>query len=125
MKCSYCKKAAELVTGKEIYPSRLDLHDTKYWRCRPCQAYVGTHKNSKAHAPLGRMANGELRKAKQEVHRYFDPLWKQGNMSRGDAYAWLAKQLDIRRRECHIGHFDLDRCKQVVDILTDPFPGAF
>ena len=50
------------------------------------------------------------------AHSAFDPLWKLGRMERRAAYAWLAEQLGIRFQACHIGKFDVDRCKQVIEI---------
>lgn len=58
VKCGLCHQAAELVTGKEIYTHVPRLHDRKYWLCRDCNAYVGTHENSHYHKPLGSLANG-------------------------------------------------------------------
>lgn len=73
--CSYCNKPAELVTGKEIYPHRPDLYPKKFWRCRPCTAYVGCHKPNAGYGdgtrPLGRLANAELRAAKSAAHAAF------------------------------------------------------
>lgn len=96
------------------------------WLCRPCQAYVGVHKNSKDYAPLGRIANSELRDWKKRAHAAFDPLW-QNRMSdlkcsksaaRKVIYKWLTKALDIQRSDCHIGMFDVDMCKQTVEVCT-------
>ena len=42
--CDYCQKPAELVTGATIYPHRNDLAHLRFWRCVPCEAYVGCHK---------------------------------------------------------------------------------
>lgn len=115
--CPYCDKPANLVTGAAIYPHRKDLHKQYFWFCQPCNAYVGTHKNSKAFAPLGRLANAELRAAKIEAHNAFDPLWKSREMSRRDAYQWLAKRLCMSVKKCHIGMFDVDMCNKVVEVM--------
>lgn len=76
MACPYCGQQASLVSGKEIYPYRPDLHDRMFWLCRPCDAYVGTHKNSKRHVPLGLLANADLRWARMRAHAVFDGYWK-------------------------------------------------
>lgn len=118
--CNYCDDQAELVTGKEIYPHIPSLNDKRFWRCFPCGAYVGTHSNSKDHAPLGKLANKELRQARLKAHAKFDPMWKtwkgKYKYSRTDAYSWLAKRLGISRNECHIAMFDAEMCKRVVEI---------
>lgn len=122
--CPYCDQTAELVAGDVIYPHRPDLSSRCFWRCEPCGAWVGTHKDSKRHAPLGRLANVELRKAKQQAHAVFDPLWK-GKMRRDKCsktearqagYRWLADQLEIEGSACHIGMFDVETCRRVVAI---------
>lgn len=113
--CPYCDAPAALATGAEVYPHRTDLSHKFFWQCAPCGAYVGTHKDSHDHAPLGRLANAELRQWKTRAHAAFDPLWRPGRMRRKDAYAWLAKVLEIEVRDCHIGMFDIVQCKRVVE----------
>lgn len=110
--CAYCNNPAEFVGGDVIYPHRPDLADKKFWRCEPCQAYVGCHKGTEL--PLGRLANAELRKAKMNAHAAFDPLWKEDGMDRSAAYTWLQEAMGLPEDECHIGMFDLDRCQEVV-----------
>jgi hypothetical protein len=118
VKCPYCNSEANLVTGYEIYPHRPDLADLKAWACRPCDAWVGTHKNSPEHKPLGRLANAELRKAKMAAHAVFDPLWKSGRMSRKEAYSMLSEKMSIPKDQAHIGMFDVDQCRAVVNIFS-------
>jgi hypothetical protein len=118
MKCPYCGNDAELTTGYKVYPHRLDLADLKIWACMPCDAWVGTHKNSPTHAPLGRLANAELRAAKRAAHAAFDPLWKGGQMSRSKAYALLAQKMGIDPKDAHIGMFDVEQCKTVILFCT-------
>ena len=119
MKCPYCGNDAELTTGYKVYPHRLDLADLKVWACFPCDAWVGTHKNSPTHAPLGRLANAELRKAKMAAHAAFDPWWKSGRMTRREAYQKLADLMSLDPKDTHIGMFDVDQCKTVV-LLSRP-----
>jgi hypothetical protein len=115
------------VTGADIYPYRSDLDDKQFWRCRPCKAWVGCHGNSSN--PMGRLANSELRGWKVRAHAAFDPLWmrkrKREQISkkaaRNAGYAWLAKELGIPRDQCHIGLFDVDACKRVIE-LCQPKP---
>lgn len=120
--CPYCHNSAHLVTGQIIYPHRPDLWKYKFWLCAPCEAYVGCHKQGDGTRPLGRLANRELRDAKQAAHLAFDPLWRnkgKAALSRKEAYAWLAEQLDIDPKDCHIGKFDVARCKAVIAICQN------
>jgi len=87
------------------------------WICAnypECDSYVGCHRNSRR--PLGRLANKELRKWKLSAHAAFDPLWKRGLMGRNEAYRWLAAQLKIKVHKCHVGMFDVETCKRVVEL---------
>jgi hypothetical protein len=119
--CHYCNQPAELVTGKEIYPHLPNLHNSKFWRCQPCGAYVGCHRANKGYGdgtvPLGILANAYLRRAKIDVHNLLDPMWKSGAMKRMEAYAWLAKEMNISLKECHIGMFSLAQCQQAIQLL--------
>lgn len=123
--CAYCGSDAQLVTGKEIYPHRNDLYELKFWHCAPCSAFVGCHKNSPTNQPLGRLANAELREARQLAHKAFDSLWKLGEagrreylMKRSEAYMWLSRGLKIGKEVTHIGMFDLEQCSKTVELAT-------
>lgn len=117
IQCPYCGRSAVLVTGKVIYPHRPELQKRKYWLCRNCWAYVGTHKNSPTHKPMGRLANAQLRSAKRRAHMVFDPIWRDGDLSRQEAYAWLARQMNMPLSQCHIGHFNVQQCNQAMEIM--------
>lgn len=121
-----CGEVSELVTGKEIYPHRADLHSKAFYRCPgECDAYVGCHPGTRR--PLGRLADPELRHWKSQAHRAFDPIWKRRfeersaldpdykkGMARGGRYKKLAELLGIPKEECHIGMFTVELCKQTV-----------
>lgn len=123
--CPYCDGRAELIDSEEVYGPGRDFG--KLWSCRRCDAYVGTHRDSATHAPLGRLADAELRYWKQRAHAAFDPLWKakqrrdrcSKSRARKAAYEWLAKRLGVGRRRCHIGWMDVDDCKHVVAICRE------
>lgn len=118
--CPYCRAESDLVYGDVIYPHRPDLHHKPFYLCPPCGAYVGCHPGTET--PLGRLADDELRKAKQRAHAAFDPLWKAKGrckkMTRRAAYEWLAGQLEIDASDCHIGMMDVETCERVVAICT-------
>ena len=116
--CPTCGRAAVLVTGDKIYgggrwPSKY------FWRCPngPCDTYVGTHANSKDHAPFGTMANKALRAERHRVHLLLDPLWQGGKMKRWDAYCLLTRHLEINPADTHVGYFDLETCRKAIDFL--------
>jgi len=117
--CPYCNQPAALVAGVAIYPYRPDLAHLSFWQCAPCGARVGCHKGTTQ--PLGRLANAELRLAKQQAHAAFDPLWRTPAFgeTRNSAYNWLADRLGIPRADCHIGMFDVEQCRRVVEVCAE------
>ncbi len=110
--CPYCKHPTVFVDSIEVY--RKKSYGMIYL-CRPCQAWVGIHKDSKA-AALGRLANAELREWKKKAHDAFDPIYKSNQMSRAQAYEWLSQKLNIPRHYTHIGFFGVETCKRVVSL---------
>jgi hypothetical protein len=112
-KCPYCGKEVVLRNSDIIYGKSYG----NVWMCSnwpKCDAYVGCHNGTKK--PLGRLANKELRYWKKKAHYAFDSIWKSGRMDRSTAYSWLANKLNIPGNKCHIGMFDIDRCKSVCEL---------
>lgn len=112
--CPYCNQQAKLVDSSVIYNGR---SFGMIWLCKPCDAYVGTHRNSKEHVPLGRLANKELRMWKMKAHAVFDPLWRSGKMTRDAAYSMLRNVMGMTESQAHIGKFDVEDCKRLVEVL--------
>jgi len=110
VKCDYCNHDAVFVDSAEVYNGR---SYGMIYLCRRCMAYVGVHK--KNNKPLGRLANAELRKMKIHAHAAFDHIWRDGHESRRGAYKWLAEQLGIEGKDCHIGMFDVGMCHKVIE----------
>lgn len=120
--CPYCGKPTEFVDSSVIYGRSYGM----IYLCRDCRAYVGVHKGTDQ--ALGRLANAELREAKKEAHFYFDQIaktnlinkiWKKhipNTSNRSKAYLWLSSQLGIPHEVCHIGMFDVDNCKRVIEL---------
>lgn len=113
LRCPYCG-------GKPIYTDSSIIYGRSYgmiYLCKPCDAYVGVHKGTDV--PLGRLANKELRLWKKKAHAAFDPLWKFKKITRSRAYETLSKELNISKKDAHIGMFDVDQCKRVVEIFSE------
>lgn len=119
--CPYCSaEAVHHETSDHIYGRNYG----PVWMCAPCGAWVGCHGVSKR--PLGRLANAALRKAKQQAHAAFDPLWqakmrRQGcgkHEARSKGYAWLSQQMGLPPADTHIAMFDEAQCAQVVAICA-------
>lgn len=111
MKCPYCGKEAEWVDNSVIYGRRYGK-SYMMWICRPCDARVGCHQNTKK--PLGTLANKELREARMKAHAVVDPLWKSHRFSRGHVYQML---FDAFGAPVHIGESDLQRCAEIIETV--------
>jgi len=123
--CPYCGASARfLADSSSLYHGR-DYGPV--WACAPCGAWVGVHRGTQK--PLGRLADKGLRTMKQKAHAAFDPLWQAKIMrdrcsrkaARGAGYAWLAERLGIPVEECHIGLFNEELCRRVIEICSSSF----
>lgn len=111
--CPYCGRRTSLADSAEVY------HGRSYgmmYICHPCGAYVGCHRGTTK--ALGRVANAELRQLKNQAHEAFDRLWKDTTMNRHQAYRWLQETMGIDAEYCHIGMFDEDQCRQVIELAN-------
>lgn len=136
--CPYCGKFSVRSTGAELYAHRPELADKQFYRCVPCEAWVGVH--AMTGAPLGTLANSKLRKARSAAHAVFDPVWnfpaqhawlvgckgtskKKKSLGyyivkyRTQAYEQLAKLMDLPVEMCHIAMFNEDQCQQAIVLI--------
>lgn len=109
--CPECGKPARLEDSKIVYGQ--SYGNIWYCDCVKGDVYVGCHNGTDK--PFGTMANARLRYYRQRAHRAFDPLWsnKTADMSRTEAYYWLASRINVPLEECHIALFDEETCKVV------------
>jgi len=116
--CPHCGAAVKIVCNSEIYNGQQYGEWPWAYKCDGslCDAYVGMHPFT--NIPLGTLATRPIREARKRAKAAFNPLWKSGDMSRNEAYAWLAEQLGIANTdECHIGWFDVSMCIRVVKVV--------
>lgn len=117
--CDHCGRPAELHLGPAVYPGRKDLADRRFWVCWPCEAWVGCVTGTDK--PYGPLAKEELRDARIAAHKAFDPLWKDGPMSRAAADAWLSQALGRGAARMRIGLMDLDDCRRIPQLVWEHF----
>lgn len=110
--CSKCNKEAPWVENKQRYGRNFGKSYMCYF-CRPCGTYVGCHNNTRK--PLGTMADEYTMKLRRNAHALFDKLWKDGEMSRGQAYKILSEHFG---REMHIGESNSEVCKEIINYLS-------
>ncbi|MGH6769514.1 MAG: zinc-finger-containing protein [Xanthobacteraceae bacterium] len=109
MNCSYCGRETEWVPNKEVY-GRNYGKSYMIWLCRPCDAYVGCHNNTRQ--PKGSFANKELRRARRRAHAVIDPLWLSGKYKRKTVYIRLQEAFG----HCvHIGESDAAKCEEIIE----------
>lgn len=117
-----CSTKTVLVAGAVIYPGRMDLASKPMWLCPSCAAYVGCHPGTTD--ALGTPAGPALRRMRNLTHRVFDSLWRSGEMSRGQAYAWLRRTLELTAEQTHVGLFDEALCRRAINAVADRDPYA-
>jgi hypothetical protein len=119
-KCPYCGGQSHLQPEAFIYKGSYE--GKNYWVCEnypSCHSYVGTHGHGQwMNYPLGRLANGELRKLKTQAHSLFDPFWKTGTYTRGHMYRWFQDNMQLPEALAHIGELDEAQCHDLIHKLN-------
>lgn len=122
--CVECGRLAELSTGAVAYPHLPAYADRPVYLCA-CGARVGCHPGTTL--ALGRPAGPVTARARERAHRELDLLWKHKaeqtggrGAARKAAYKWLARELGIGRRQCHIGWMTAEEADRVT-ALCKPY----
>jgi hypothetical protein len=118
--CRFCGGNVEIVKNSEIYNGREYGEWPWAYLCRGCGAYVGMHPFTGI--PLGTLADRNTRDMRKMAKDDFNPLWQGGEMTRSEAYSWLADRLGIAVAACHFGWFDADTCERVIEIIEEAKP---
>ncbi len=112
---------ARLTSGAEIWPHRRDLEARPMWKCDACSLYVGTHwKTSRPTAPLGDIPTPEIARARSEIHKLLDPLWKHRPdvFPRRRLYAEIAARMELTAY--HTAELrDLETARKAYRIILD------
>lgn len=96
----------------------------KFYGCSGWPDCTGTHGAHPDGRPLGKPATAETKQARIRAHAAFDRLWKDGGMSRREAYSWMRRAMGVPGRECHISMFDLSQCEALVRLVEGEEPTA-
>ena len=110
--CPMC--GAKLILKESMYGK---FFGCEKWGYTGCSGSVGCHPNSTI--PLGYPATPKVKKLRIDAHTAFDRLWRgpDKKMARSVAYVWLREKLGMSESEAHIGMFDGDQCKKLIDLI--------
>lgn len=92
------------------------------WIKTRCPGAHGAHEDGK---PLGIPAPKAVKQARMKAHASFDRLWKERppRMSRGGAYVWMQRAMNMTPDEAHIGRFDVEQCERLCRHVEAFFAG--
>lgn len=108
--CRYCGGDVELVDDEFVYG---ESYGSKLFVCLNCHARVGTHDHNLA--PLGVLADAELRRWRGVAHAAFDPLHERTSRGRNQTYDEVfGEGLGFPEHKRHIAMLDLEEVKRVV-----------
>ncbi|WP_336769870.1 zinc-finger-containing protein [Bacillus bombysepticus] len=115
--CPHCNGKVVYTSNKEIYGK--EYGNGRCYLCRGCKAYTGVHTGTDI--ALGILATKEMTTLRKKCHKLFDPVWKVKKvLYRNVAYKRLAYALNIKRQDCHFGHFDTEMLHKAIRILSNP-----
>lgn len=113
IRCPYCGRTAVLRKASAVYKNHAIEEYLYVCSNYPaCDSYVGVHKGTMI--PKGSLANSGLRHRRIVAHRYFDSIWKNGIMTKKNAYCWLQDIFSLSSEQAHIGQFSDYMCEQVI-----------
>lgn len=107
--CPYCQVKANYVDSAIVYGGNSYGMIYLCSNYPKCDARVGTKGEGR---PIGTLARKKLRDLRRDCHAKFDPLWKDGHLSRSEAYEFLRRLMRLLDpQDAHIGQFDEARCR--------------
>lgn len=89
----------------------------KFYGCSTfpvCRCIRPSHPNGQV---FGIPGDAETKKARIAAHAIFDPIWQSGNMTRRQAYQWLADKLGVK--EIHMSELSASECKRVIQVIEE------
>jgi ssDNA-binding Zn-finger/Zn-ribbon topoisomerase 1 len=116
--CPYCNVEADYVDSEIVYGGNSFGMIYLCSNYPKCDARSGTRGEGR---PIGTLARKELRDLRKECHAKLDPLWKEGKMTRSEAYTFLRKLMRLLDpKAAHIGRFDEARCRDFLVRIDCP-----
>jgi len=114
LKCPDCKQT--------FMQLRKSMHGL-FYGCPSYPACKGTHGANADGAPKGIPGDFATRQARIAVHLVFDRIWNQpgSNLTRIQAYTWMAWEMRLGIMEAHIARFDIEMCEKLVSLVKKHF----
>lgn len=114
LKCPDC--------AKTFMQLRKSMHGL-FYGCPSYPACKGTHGANADGAPKGIPGDLATRQARTAVHLVFDRIWNQpgSNLSRIQAYTWMAETMGILPTEAHIARFSIEMCGKLAILVREHF----
>ena len=113
MYCPSCGILAKFVSDKAFYGR--DFGGRYVYYCPKCNSRVGAYEGTPI--PMGTMADQETLRLRKKCHEVFDRKWQNGQMTRDEAYVWLADVMKLQPYEAHIGKFGKRQCSKLLMLL--------
>jgi ssDNA-binding Zn-finger/Zn-ribbon topoisomerase 1 len=110
--CPNCGSAMVLrTTTKYRYPNG---SPRLFYGCPSFPACDGVHGAHPDGRPAGIPGDASTKAARIRAHAAFDTLWKNGGLSRREAYAVIGEYMGLGRKECHIAMLDSSQCERLI-----------
>lgn len=95
-----------------------------FYGCSRYPACPGTLPANDDGSPRGDPRTKELQGWRVKAHAAFDAIWKESDVHRNIAYAWLSRVMVLPREEAHIHLFDVVQCQRVIALVEEKGPGT-
>ena len=114
IRCPYCGGTAVLRDASYVYGGESGHKHLYVCQHYPeCNAYVGVHEGTLI--PLGTLADRELRNKRIRAHQTFDRIWKNGILTKKNAYRWMQDIFCLTEQQAHIGCFSGYMCDRLIE----------
>lgn len=108
--CRYCRAPVQLLSVEDVFGE--SEFSGKLYYCEACGARVGTR--SGTDAPLGYLADAELRRWRRVLHEALDPIWQETQWPRSRAYSLIEEVLDVPEERAHVAMLSQPEIKNMV-----------
>ena len=125
-RCYLCGGKVTLIPNKRIY--KKPYGSGKMYFCSKCSAYANTRKDRPLDA-VGLLANGKLRRKKQECYALLENHWKyletkeEQRAARAKIFYLMSKKLHIYPTQYEISWLNLEQIEEAIEYLKEKDDG--